>query len=150
MLVTFFKEKVRNHKPKHSQYSHRYQKRKILRNTIVRTSSRVYILHFLPNGAVNISDYVRSMGGLLMSDKSEGNGRNRSRPNWRYYRKHQYPSQDNNTRPRPNLAPPEHKTRYVTLQEERSLVRTKEKQAKNEGQSKCVGVFVSAKSVPHW
>lgn len=48
--------------------------------------------------------------------------------------KHQFPSQDNNTWPRPNLAPPEHKTRYVTLQEERRLVRTKNKQAKNEGQ----------------
>ena len=37
--------------------------------------------------AVNISDYVRSLAGLLMNDKSEGNGRNRSMPNWRYYRK---------------------------------------------------------------
>lgn len=46
--------------------------------------SRVYIFHFLQYGSVSISDYVRSMAGLLMNDKSEGNGRNRSRPNWRY------------------------------------------------------------------
>jgi len=63
--------------------------------------------------------------------------------------KRQYPSQDNNTWPRPNLAPPEHKTRSVTLQEERRLMRTKEKQAKNEGLSNNVSVFVSAKSVAH-
>jgi hypothetical protein len=57
--------------------------------------------------------------------------------------KHQYPSQDNNTGTRTNLAPPEHKTRPVTLQEERRLMRTKDKQSRNEGQSKCQCVRIS-------
>jgi hypothetical protein len=65
-----------------------YQKHRILRKTFMMISgSHVYIFHFLQNGAVNISDYARSMAGLLMNDKSEGNGINSSRRNWRYYRK---------------------------------------------------------------
>jgi hypothetical protein len=58
--------------------------------------SRVYIFHFLQNGSVNISDYVRSMAGLLMVNRKEmqetGLGLIGGTTE-----KHKYPSQDNNT-----------------------------------------------------
>jgi len=47
MLVTLFNEEVRNHKPKHSQYSLMHQKHRILRNTFVRTSPLAFIYFIL-------------------------------------------------------------------------------------------------------